>query len=90
VVCSREIESTPFVQQPCSNLSESSEILGKVLTQKYALLQAFCKHQKARAKYCAAFARRRSGVRLPSAPLYFYGDLQVKQELTMVTLDDPK
>jgi hypothetical protein len=34
--------------------------------------------QKAPENYRAAFARRRSGVRIPSAPLSFYGDLQVK------------
>ena len=68
-VCSRDVESTPFVQQPPSNLSESPEIPGKALTQKYGNLQGFCKLVNALAKYCAAFARRRSGVRIPSAPL---------------------
>jgi hypothetical protein len=73
------------VQQPCSNPSESPEILGKVLTQKYALLQAFCKHLKASAKYCAAFARRRSGVRIPSAPLFKYRHLQGKLQPRIYT-----
>jgi hypothetical protein len=46
---------------------ESSE---KASHKKYACLQLFCKLWKGAAKFLAAFARRRSGVRIPSAPLY--------------------
>jgi hypothetical protein len=46
-------------------------------------LQAFCTLLKRPAKYRAAFARRRSGVRIPSAPLRKYGVLQEKPELEM-------
>jgi hypothetical protein len=44
-------------------------MLGKALTQKYDNLQGFCKLPNALEKYRAAFARRRSGVRIPSTPL---------------------
>src|SRR5215212_9438741 len=57
------------VQQPCSNLSHSSETSGKLSVHKSLDLQEFCNHQKTPANYRAAFARRRSGVRIPSAPL---------------------
>ena len=40
------------------------------LMGKYGNLQAFCKLQKPLAKYLAAMAQRRSGVRIPSAPLW--------------------
>jgi uncharacterized membrane protein YphA (DoxX/SURF4 family) len=53
----------------CSNPSESPEIPGKASRQKYGNLQAFCNLQKPPANYHTAFARRRSGVRIPSAPL---------------------
>ena len=56
------------VQQRCSNPSKSSEILGKASFKKHAHLQVFCNHQKASANYLTAFARRRAGVRIPSAP----------------------
>jgi hypothetical protein len=68
-VCRQDVQSIPFVQQPCSNVSESPELSGKALTQKYGDLQGFCKLLNALAKYCAAFARRRAWVRIPSAPL---------------------
>jgi hypothetical protein len=55
-------------------------MLGKVSTRKHDNLQGFCKLQKALANYCAAFARRRSGVRIPSAPLPKVSDLQVKRK----------
>ena len=54
---------------------------------KYAHLQVFCKLQKPRANYLSAFARRRSGVRIPSAPLLKLVDLQVKRETTMIARD---
>jgi hypothetical protein len=38
------------VQQPCSNPSESPEMLGKVMTRDSAHLQEFCILQKPRAK----------------------------------------
>jgi hypothetical protein len=58
-----------LVQQPCSNLSKYPETLRKAPMSKYGALQVFCKLQKPLAIYHAAFARRRSGVRIPSAPL---------------------
>jgi hypothetical protein len=67
------------VQQPCSNLSKYPETLRKASTRKYSDLQVFCKLQKALEKYRAAFARRRSGVRIPSAPLRKSTYLQVKR-----------
>ena len=67
-----------LVQQPCSNPDEYPEKWGKVSSSKYAHLQQFCKLQKSPANYGAAFARRRSGVRIPSAPLRKYRDLQIK------------
>ncbi len=63
------MQALPTVQQPCSNPGKSPEISGKAVTQKYRNLQAFCKLQKPLANYLTAFARRRSGVRIPSAPL---------------------
>ena len=57
------------VQQPCSNPSKSPEKAEKAPIQKYSSLQLFCKLRKCPAKYRAAFARRRSGGRIPSAPL---------------------
>jgi hypothetical protein len=73
------MQALPAVQQPCSNPSKSPEMLGNASTQKYCHLQVFCKLQKPLAKYLAAFARRRPGVRIPSAPLWNYADLQVKR-----------
>ena len=58
-----------FVQQPCSNPSECPESLRKALCEEYAYLQLFRKPQKFVARYRADSARRRSGVRSPSAPL---------------------
>ena len=57
------------MQQPCSNLSKSPKTLRNAPMGKYGDLQAFCKIPKPLANYRAAFARRRSGVRIPSAPL---------------------
>ena len=37
--------------------------------KKNALLQVLCKLRNGLEKYSAAFARRRSGLRIPSAPL---------------------
>ena len=71
----REVTS---VQQPCSNPSKSPETLRNAPMVKYGNLQAFCKLQKPLAKYLCAFARRRSGVRIPSTPLQEYRYLQVK------------
>ena len=42
---------------------------GKVSCAKYEHLQQFCKPRKGSANYRTTFARRRSGVRIPSAPL---------------------
>jgi hypothetical protein len=67
------------VQQPCSNPSKSPETLRNAPMGKYGNLQAFCKLQKPLAKYLAAFARRRSGVRIPSAPLLKCSNLQEKR-----------
>jgi hypothetical protein len=72
----REVTS---VQQPCSNPSKSPETLRNAPMGKYGNLQAFCKLQKPLAKYLAAFARRRSGVRIPSAPLLKCSNLQEKR-----------
>jgi hypothetical protein len=44
-------------------------MLGKASTQKHDNLQAFCKLPKGLATYRTALARRRPGVRIPSAPL---------------------
>jgi hypothetical protein len=33
----------PAVQQPCSNLSETPEMLGKAVAQKHSHLQVICK-----------------------------------------------
>jgi hypothetical protein len=68
------------VQQPCSNPGKSPEMLGNASTQKHRHLQVFCNLQKPLANYRAALAWRRSGVRVPSGPLYFSIDLQVKRE----------
>ena len=54
-------------------------MLGKVSTRQHDNLQAFCTLLKRPAKYRAAFARRRSGVRIPSAPLRKNKYLQVKR-----------
>src|SRR5215216_3873111 len=67
--------SSARVQQPCSNPSKSPDMLRIASKQKYSNLQAFCKLQKPLAKYLAAFARRRSGVRIPSAPLRLFANL---------------
>jgi len=48
-----------LVQQPCSNLSKSREILGNVSVPKCSYLQAFYKPWKSPAKFRAAFPRRR-------------------------------
>jgi hypothetical protein len=63
------MQALPAVQQPCSNPGKSPETLRNAPMGKYVNLQAFCKLQKPLAIYHAAFARRRSGVRIPSAPL---------------------
>src|SRR5215213_6028694 len=71
----------------CSNPSKYPEYLRKASTQKYRCLREFCKLQKAPAKYRAAFARRRSGFRLPSAPLQKFGNLQVKRGASVEATD---
>src|SRR5215208_374998 len=65
------MQALPSVQQPCSNPSKSPEMLGKASSQKYLYLQAFCKVQKAPEISDAALAWRRSGVQVPSGPLFF-------------------
>jgi uncharacterized metal-binding protein len=77
-VCGARVQRETLVQQPCSNPSKYPETLRKASTRKYSDLQVFCKLQKALEKYRAAFARRRSGVQIPSAPLLECGGLQVK------------
>jgi hypothetical protein len=52
----------------CSNLSKYPAAFRKAPMSKYGDLQAFCKLQNPLANYLAAFARRRAGVRIPSAP----------------------
>src|SRR4028119_180131 len=69
------------VQQPCSNPSRRAETTRKAIEHKYACLQLFCKLRKGPAKCRAAFARRRPGVRVPSAPLSKCADLQVKLKI---------
>ncbi len=49
----------------CSNPSESPGMRGKALTKKQGYLQLFCTPRNGPAKYCAAFARRRSGFESP-------------------------
>ena len=66
------------VQQLCSNLSETAEMLGKALTQKYDCLQEFCELQKSPANYRAAFTRQRSLVRAQHRPHSEIRALQVK------------
>ena len=60
----------------CSNPSAFPEMLRKPPKQKYDDLQEFCNFQKSIATFITTFARRKSGVRIPSAPLekgYFAG-----------------
>ena len=61
---------TLCVQQPCSNPSKSSEMLGKVSTQKDGYLREFCNLLKPLAKYRTAFTRQRSLVPTQHRPLY--------------------
>ena len=74
------MQALPAVQQPCSNPSESSETLRKAPTQKCVNFQQFCKLWKRLENHLGALAWRRPGVQVPSGPLLFYGDLQVKRE----------
>jgi hypothetical protein len=74
------------VQQLCSNPGKSPEMLGKATTYKYGYLQEFCKLQEAPANHRAAFARRRSGVRISSAPLQKDALLQEKLKPILSTL----
>ena len=71
-------------QNLCSNPSKSPEMLRNAPTQKYSYLQAFCKPRKGPAKFRAAFARRRAGVRIPSAPTcsrgYAYSGLRARMK----------
>jgi hypothetical protein len=71
------------VPQPCSNPSKSPENKSKAFSEKDCDLQEFCNLQKSLANYLAGFARRRPGVRIPSAPLMKMGDLQAKRSTTM-------
>jgi hypothetical protein len=64
-----QMQTVTSVQQPCSNPSKYSDMLGKASKQKYSCLQLFCKLLKDPAKYGGAFARRKPGIRIPSAPL---------------------
>jgi hypothetical protein len=49
---------------------------------KRAILQAFLNNGEQLRHPGSDFARRRSGVRIPSAPLHFYRYLQVKHRQT--------
>ena len=72
------MQALTSVQQPCSNPSKSPERLRNAPTQKCGDFQQFCKLWKPLENYLAALAWRRPGVRVPSGPLPFCGDLQVK------------
>jgi hypothetical protein len=74
------MQTVTSVQQPCSNPSKSPEMLRKAPSSECCHLQAFCTHLKTPANLRGALAWRRSGVQVPSGPLLFYGDLQVKRE----------
>ena len=60
----------PRVQQPCSNPSEQGQTRTIAFWRKYAYLQGFSNTRERLRCYESAFARRRSEVRIPSAPLY--------------------
>jgi hypothetical protein len=64
----------------CSNLSKSLEMLSNASTRTCSCLQRFCKLRNDLAKYGAVMGRRRSGDRIPSAPLQKCRILQVKRE----------
>jgi len=66
------------VQQPCSNPGEQQRTFTKSLERNYAYLQVFLNTGEQPRYYESAFARRRSGVRIPSAPLQKTHILQVK------------
>jgi hypothetical protein len=61
-------------------------MLRKAPTLKSTGLQVFGKLRKPLEDYRAAFARRKSGVRIPSAPLLKTAGLQVKPEITVSNL----
>jgi hypothetical protein len=73
------------VQQPCSNPGEQRRTFTESLKREYAYLQVFLNISKQPRHYESAFAWRRSGVRIPSAPLEKYAVLQVKRESKMST-----
>ena len=56
------------VQQPCSNPDEQQWMITKCFKREYAYLQEFLNTGKQSRQYESAFARRRSRVRIPSAP----------------------
>src|SRR5215217_7889759 len=66
------------VQQPCSNPGEQRRTSTRTCKREYAYLQGFLNNSEQPRPYESALARRRSGVRIPSAPLLKYADLQVK------------
>ena len=57
------------VQQPCSNPGEQWRTSAITHKRKYAYLQEISNPSEQPRHYDSAFARRRSGVRIPSAPL---------------------
>jgi hypothetical protein len=65
------MQAASLVQQPCSNPSKCTDMLGKASKRKYSCLQVFCKLQKPPANYRAAFTRQRSLVRTQHRPLPF-------------------
>ena len=70
-----------IVHQSCGNPSKPTANQGKVLSKENCYLQELCKLQKSLARFISAFAWRRSGVRVPSAPLLKCAVLQAKHEV---------
>jgi hypothetical protein len=56
------------VQQPCSNLSKSSEMFRNASAEKYGNLQAFCKLGKTSEKCCASFDAEEASGSNPLSP----------------------
>src|SRR5918997_446203 len=78
-----DLQAISFVQQLCSNPSESPEMLRKVPTQKYGDLQEFCNLQKPPAYLHTAFTRQRTLVRAQHRPLCIHLGLQGKHKRSM-------
>jgi hypothetical protein len=67
---------TPVVHQPTRTKANTTN----ALRRKSAILQAFLNNRERARRYGSDFARRRSGVRIPSAPLLKYLPLRIKCE----------